>query len=76
MITILISNWFMQKKFLEEGSKVKAYVFFRGRTIVFKDRGELLLLKFANELADLGALEAMPKLEGKRMIIMLNPKKK
>lgn len=64
------------KKFLEEGSKVKAYVFFRGRTIVFKDRGELLLLKFANELSDLGALEAMPKLEGKRMIIMLNPKKK
>jgi translation initiation factor IF-3 len=64
------------KKFLEEGSKVKAYVFFRGRTIVFKDRGELLLLKFANELSDLGALESMPKLEGKRMIIMLNPKKK
>jgi translation initiation factor IF-3 len=64
------------KKFLEEGSKVKAYVFFRGRTIVFKDRGELLLLKFATELADLGALESMPKLEGKRMIIMLNPKKK
>jgi translation initiation factor IF-3 len=55
---------------------VKAYVFFRGRTIVFKDRGELLLLKFANELSDLGALESMPKLEGKRMIIMLNPKKK
>ncbi|MES2588321.1 MAG: translation initiation factor IF-3 [Bacteroidota bacterium] len=64
------------KKFLEEGSKVKAYVFFRGRTIVFKDRGELLLLKFAQELAELGALESMPKLEGKRMIIMLNPKKK
>jgi translation initiation factor IF-3 len=64
------------KKFLEEGSKVKAYVFFRGRTIVFKDRGELLLLKFANELSDLGALESMPKLEGKRMIIMLNQKKK
>jgi len=64
------------KKFLEEGSKVKAYVFFRGRTIVFKDRGELLLLKFANELSDLGALESMPKLEGKRMIITLNPKKK
>lgn len=64
------------KKFLEEGSKVKAYVFFRGRTIVFKDRGEILLLKFAQELADLGALESMPKLEGKRMIIMLNPKKK
>ena len=64
------------KKFLEEGSKVKAYVFFRGRTIVFKDRGELLLLKFAQELAELGTLESMPKLEGKRMIIMLNPKKK
>lgn len=64
------------RKFLEEGSKVKAYVFFRGRTIVFKDRGELLLLKFANELSDIGALEQMPKLEGKRMTIMLNPKKK
>lgn len=64
------------KKFLEEGSKVKAYVFFRGRTIVFKDRGELLLLKFAQELAEVGTLESMPKLEGKRMIIMLNSKKK
>lgn len=64
------------RKFLEEGSKVKAYVFFRGRTIVFKDRGEILLLRFAQELADLGAVESMPKLEGKRMIIMINPKKK
>ncbi|MGB0933852.1 MAG: translation initiation factor IF-3 [Lishizhenia sp.] len=64
------------KKFLEEGSKVKAYVFFRGRTIVFKDRGEILLLKFAQELAEHGILEQMPKLEGKRMTIMLNPKKK
>ncbi len=64
------------KKFLEEGSKVKAYVFFRGRTIVFKDRGEILLLKFAQELSDIGTLESMPKLEGKRMIIMINPKKK
>lgn len=64
------------KKFLEEGSKVKAYVFFRGRTIVFKDRGEILLLKFAQELADLGTIESMPKLEGKRMIVMINPKKK
>ena len=64
------------RKFLEEGSKVKAYVFFRGRTIVFKDRGEILLLKFAQELSEIGALESMPKLEGKRMIIMLNPKKK
>lgn len=64
------------RKFLEEGSKVKAYVFFRGRTIVFKDRGEILLLKFAQEVEDLGTLESMPKLEGKRMIIILNPKKK
>lgn len=64
------------KRFLEEGSKVKAYVFFRGRTIVFKDRGEILLLKFAQELADFGVLEQMPKLEGKRMTIMINPKKK
>lgn len=64
------------RKFLEEGSKLKAYVFFRGRTIVFKDRGELLLLRFAQELSDLGAIEQMPKLEGKRMIIMVNPKKK
>ncbi len=64
------------RKFLEEGSKVKAYVFFRGRTIVFKDRGEILLLKFAQELEDVGAVEQLPKLEGKRMIIMINPKKK
>lgn len=64
------------RKFLDEGSKVKAYVFFRGRTIVFKDRGEILLLKFAQELAEHGVLEQMPKLEGKRMTIMLNPKKK
>lgn len=64
------------RKFLEEGSKVKAYVFFKGRTIVFKERGEILLLKFAQELEDIGLLEQMPKLEGKRMIIMINPKKK
>lgn len=64
------------KKFLEEGSKVKAYVFFRGRTIVFKDRGEILLLKFAQELADVSTVEQLPKLEGKKMILMLNSKKK
>ena len=64
------------KKFLEEGAKVKAYVFFKGRTIVFKERGELLLLRFAKELGDLGAVEQLPKLEGKRMIMMINPKKK
>ena len=64
------------RKFLQDGAKVKAYVFFRGRTIVFKERGEILLLKFAQELEDLGALEQMPKLEGKRMTVMFNPKKK
>jgi translation initiation factor IF-3 len=64
------------RKFLEEGSKVKAYVFFRGRTIVFKDRGEILLLKFAEELLDVGVVEQMPKLEGKKMILMINSKKK
>ena len=63
------------RKFLEEGNKLKAHVFFRGRTIVFKDRGELLLLKLAQELADVGVVEQMPKMEGKRMIIMINPKK-
>jgi translation initiation factor IF-3 len=64
------------RKFLEEGNKVKAFVFFRGRTIVFKERGEILLLKFAQELEDVGILEQMPKLEGKRMTIMINSKKK
>jgi len=64
------------RKFLEEGAKVKAYVFFKGRTIVFKERGEILLLKFAQELEEVGLVEQMPKLEGKRMIMMINPKKK
>jgi translation initiation factor IF-3 len=64
------------KKFLEEGSKLKAYVFFKGRTIVFKDRGEILLLKLAQELAEYGVIEQMPQLEGKKMIVMINPKKK
>jgi translation initiation factor IF-3 len=64
------------KKFLQEGSKIKAYVFFKGRTIVFKERGEILLLRFAQELIALGAVEQLPKLEGKRMIMMINPKKK
>lgn len=62
------------KGFLKDGAKVKAYVFFKGRTIVFKDRGEILLLKFAQELEDYGVVESMPKLEGKRMTMMINPK--
>lgn len=64
------------KKFIEEGAKVKAYVFFKGRTIVFKERGEILLLKFATELQDIATVEQMPKLEGKRMIMMFAPAKK
>jgi translation initiation factor IF-3 len=64
------------KAFLEEGSKVKAYVFFKGRSILFKEQGEVLLLRFANDLEDFGKVESMPILEGKRMIIMLAPKKK
>ena len=63
------------KKFLQEGSKLKAYVFFRGRTIVFKERGEILLLKFAQELEEYGTVEQLPKLEGKRITVMFNPKK-
>jgi translation initiation factor IF-3 len=63
-------------KFLEEGSKIKAYVHFKGRAIVFKDRGELILLRFLKELEELGAAEELPKLEGKRMIVMISPKKK
>ena len=64
------------RAFLSEGAKVKAYVFFKGRTIVFKDRGEILLLKLAQEIDDLGVVEQMPQLMGKRMIMMINPKKK
>lgn len=63
-------------KFLGEGSKVKAYVFFKGRSIVFKERGEELLLRFADKLEDYGKPEALPQLEGKRMQIMLAPRKK
>jgi len=63
-------------KFLEEGSKVKAFVFFRGRSIVFKDQGEILLLKFAQALEEYGVVEQMPKLEGKRMTMFVAPKKK
>ena len=61
--------------FLKDGAKVKAYVFFRGRSILFKEQGEVLLLRFANDLEEFGKVEQMPVLEGKRMIIMLSPKK-
>ncbi len=62
--------------FLQEGAKVKAYVFFRGREIVFKDQGEILLLRFATDLEEWAKVEQMPKLEGKRMNMMLAPKAK
>lgn len=62
------------EKFLKEGDKVKAYVQFKGRAIMFKDRGELLLLKFAERLAEIGVLEGMPKMEGKRMLVIFAPK--
>ncbi len=63
-------------KFLEEGAKVKAYVFFKGRTILFKEKGEILLLRLAQDLEEYGTVEQMPKLEGKRMIMHFAPKKK
>jgi len=62
--------------FLQDGSKVKAYVFFKGRSILFKQQGEVLLLRFANDLEEYAKVDSMPVLEGKRMIIMLSPKKK
>ena len=64
------------QSFLEEGSKVKAYVFFKGRSILFSEQGEKLLLRFAVELENYGKAEQMPKLEGKRMIMMIAPVKK
>ena len=64
------------QEFLKEGYKVKAYVFFKGRSILFKEQGEVLLARFAQELEDLGKPEQLPQLEGKRMIITLPPKKK
>lgn len=63
-------------KFLEDGAKVRAYVFFKGRSILFKEQGEVLLLRFASDLEDYGKVEQLPRLEGKRMIISFSPKKK
>jgi translation initiation factor IF-3 len=64
------------EKFLKEGAKLKAYVFFKGRSIVYKDQGEILLLKLASELEEWGKVEQMPRLEGKRMTMFLAPKAK
>jgi len=63
------------EKFLKEGAKLKAYVFFKGRSIVFKDQGEILLLRLAQDLEEVGKVEQMPKLEGKRMTMFIAPKK-
>ncbi len=62
-------------KFLQDGAKLKIYVFFKGRTIVYKEKGELILLRFAQELEEYGKVEQMPKMEGKRMIMLVSPKK-
>jgi len=64
------------EKFLKEGAKVKAYVFFKGRSILFKEQGEILLLRFAQELEEAGKVEQLPQLEGKRMTMFISPKKK
>ncbi|WP_291187702.1 translation initiation factor IF-3 [Gilvibacter sp.] len=63
-------------KFLQDGAKLKAYVFFKGRSIIYKDQGQILLLRLAQELEEYGKVEQMPKLEGKRMIMFIAPKKK
>lgn len=62
-------------KFLEEGAKLKVFVFFKGRSIVYKEQGEVILLRFAQELEDVGKVDQLPKLEGKRMIMLMSPKK-
>ncbi|RAR47098.1 translation initiation factor 3 (bIF-3) [Flavobacterium lacus] len=64
------------EKFLKEGAKLKAFVFFKGRSIIYKEQGQILLLRLAQDLEDLGKVEALPVLEGKRMIMYLAPKKK
>jgi len=64
------------ERFLQSGAKLKAYVFFKGRSIIFKDKGQILLLKLAQELEEFGTVEQMPKLEGKRMTMFIAPKKK
>ena len=63
------------REFIKEGNKIKAYVFFKGRSILFKEQGEVILLRFANDLDDIAKVDQMPLLEGKRMIIQLSPKK-
>lgn len=75
MITITNLKKRNAEKFLKEGAKLKAFVFFKGRSIVFKDKGEILLLRLAQDLEEYGKVEQMPKLEGKRMTMFMAPKK-
>ena len=63
------------ERFLKEGAKLKAFVFFKGRSIIYQEQGQILLLRLAQDLEDLGKVEQMPKLEGKRMIMFISPKK-
>ena len=63
------------EKFLKDGAKLKAFVFFKGRSIIFKEQGQILLLRLAQDLEEFGKVEQLPKLEGKRMIMFINPKK-
>ncbi len=76
MNTIMSSKKKHAEKFLKEGAKLKAFVFFKGRSIVFKEQGQILLLRLAQDLEELGKVEQLPKLEGKRMTIFISPKKK
>ena len=76
MSTITNSKKKHAEKFLKEGAKLKAFVFFKGRSIVFKEQGQILLLKLAQELEEFGKVEQLPKLEGKRMTMFISPKKK
>ena len=69
------SKQYFNEKFLKEGAKLKAFVFFKGRSIVFKEQGQILLLRLAQDLEEFGKVEQMPKLEGKRMTMFLAPKK-
>jgi len=64
------------EKFLKEGAKLKAFVFFKGRSIIFKEKGQILLLRLAQDLEEIGKVEQMPVLEGKKMIMFISPKKK
>ena len=72
---LLLRTFQRAEKFLKEGAKLKAFVFFKGRSIIYKDKGEILLLRLAQELEDFGKVEQMPKLEGKRMTMFIAPKK-